>query len=1009
LQKGENAIAAGRQFTWTVGELTAAAQARYDAEYLLLRPGLAPAAEVSEQLSAAERDYDRVLVANQAISAAHATLEYACQHLPMCSNSLPVAANASRDWIQAIKSTLVLYELMSIPRSNKAAIEDIDLVRAAALQTERDIDALFRPWTGKRLDELIARAARDDAQAADWVAIKRALTWPGLSSSDRQRIWAAFNKLSIKLAQLKTIDRDNGEGEAGFAKSCEELAVLQRSIVLLQLAGIDPKRLEILENRLHSLSGRATAKDKVDPREIVALRNKLNAEYQQIAQGKLERNDVWSKERAAAIVPVFCEVDWLDTVEAAPCVGLRRQANMACWRWLAAEYLYLSHDDTTQLYSELARRYAEFAGGLVDQFVRFDSPQSAMRPSSSMPQVRVDERWSFVGMKAEARPTPQVLSPDGIRVRILPSPELDTCGATLLLTADPPEMPVGRGVVVILTNSGRSWHQPILFESSAGTSLDVLVAPAPEAITAVETLRLRTAATPQPIYLFVTNPTSETQQVVVEVDGIGQTTVSVTGGQTSRVVLPPSAEGQRALPTLLHSALTVVLRDPATNRVLLTKTIPIEVTSPPQYVRVTEARFDPGNDGKNCLSITLAASQMPPGPPCMVELVLSPEQIPGLVSMTGGRLRGALLPDGTPLTLTAEGLQLIDGAEESGEFSLKIDGVARAMTFVADFARRGDTTIPRQVARPAISLAAPAYALAGPEFRPVACVSQGPASATVAMRVGQTVSGLLVGQLTEKAPTPRETIVNAAATSDGAIALNVAIRDWTFSFDATGMVGPRTVEALLADVSGRHMAVARQTVIFDGTPADNVTFVHLPREVLVMKPIDVNILAADDVSGIDKVFVFLGKPVDGIPPAGAKLIEARQPPGGGSWMAQLPPCKEIGVIDLSVQAVNHVGLTLCTTQSLRIVDALAGSAASIAGVVVEGPRPQSQLTVELRNEHNAVISTAKTDSQGAFFFGELKPGKYNVVVHKSASQRRAQATVALEPAQSATVELSLAL
>ena len=58
------------------------------------------------------------------------------------------------------------------------------------------------------------------------------------------------------------------------------------------------------------------------------------------------------------------------------------------------------------------------------------------------------------------------------------------------------------------------------------------------------------------------------------------------------------------------------------------------------------------------------------------------------------------LRDGTPLTLTAEGLQLIDGAEELGEFALNIDGVERAMTFAADFARRGDATTPRQVARP---------------------------------------------------------------------------------------------------------------------------------------------------------------------------------------------------------------------------------------------------------------------------------------------------------------------
>ena len=61
-----------------------------------------------------------------------------------------------------------------------------------------------------------------------------------------------------------------------------------------------------------------------------------------------------------------------------------------------------------------------------------------------------------------------------------------------------------------------------------------------------------------------------------------------------------------------------------------------------------------------------------------------------------GTFRSAVTwpPDGSPLVLTADNLQLIDGASEQGEFSLTIDGVERAMTFAADFARRGDATAP---------------------------------------------------------------------------------------------------------------------------------------------------------------------------------------------------------------------------------------------------------------------------------------------------------------------------
>jgi hypothetical protein len=377
--------------------------------------------------------------------------------------------------------------------------------------------------------------------------------------------------------------------------------------------------------------------------------------------------------------------------------------------------------------------------------------------------------------------------------------------------------------------------------------------------------------------------------------------------------------------------------------------------------------------------------------------------------VTGGRLRGELLRDGTPLTLTAEGLQLIDGVDELGEFALDVDGVERALTFVADFARRGDATTPRQVARPTISLTANQYVLAGPNFQPTTHVTQGPSTAHLELRIGRLEGDALVTQLSHKSPSPRETMISASSAKDGAIALKVGLRDWQFAFDATGIVGPRTVEAALVDAGGRRLAVARQQVVFDGTPPESVTYFQLPREALAGAPLNVQVLAADSLSGIDKVSIFVGEPVNGRPPAGAQLIDATRSPDGGFWVAQLPPQKDLGPVKVGAMAVNRVGLATCIYESITIVDQLAAPAGSIAGTVSEGTLPQPRLTVELHDDKNVVIATMKTDGQGAFRFDGLKPGNYTVTASKPSSQRQATGAAAVQAAQTTGVALQLSL
>ena len=781
---------------------------------------------------------------------------------------------------------------------------------------------------------------------------------------------------------------------------------------LLQIGGVGGQSLAAAQIDIRRLAARYAAGESVAESELHEIEKILSSTYANLLSGVNLGDGSWSRVRAACIVPAKLEVPWLDALDRNPYVAWRRELETARWKWLAGEFHYRTHDDTVQFNGDVARRYATLVGGVNDSFLRIEGPSQLGRPSAVARQVHAAVKWELFGATtSSAVQNVSVFSPtagivlQGADVGSARN-HLATIDLALNATGD---ATLGSGIIVALQAAGRTWHQALPFDSTGGCPLQLLLAASSQGeALAVDVLRLRPATAPQSQYLFINNPTATPQQIVVDVAGVGQALVSAAPNSVTPVVFPPAA-APAVQGTAIQGAIDVRLCDAATKQTLLTQQIPVDVVSPSQYIRVVETRFEPNANGKNRLSITLAASLMPPGPPCVVDLVLSPDRIPGLVGVTGGRLRGELLRDGTPLTLTAEGLQLIDGVDELGEFALDVDGVERALTFVADFARRGDATTPRQVARPTISLAASQYVLAGPNFQPTSHVTQGPSTAHIELRVGRLEGDAFVTQLSQKSSTPRETLISVSPAKDGAIALNIGVRDWQFAFDATGLLGPRTVEAALIDAAGRRLTVARQQVVFDGTPPESVTYFQLPREALAGAPLSVQVLAADSLSGIDKVSIFVGEPVNGQPPAGAQLIDATRSPDGGFWISQLPPQKDLGPVKVGAMAVNRVGLSTCIYEAVTIVDQLAAPGGSIAGVVSEGTLPQPRLTVELHDDKNALLATMKTDGQGAFRFDGLKPGNYSVVVAKPSSQRQATGAAAVQASQTTNVALQLSL
>src|SRR5690606_7724263 len=139
----------------------------------------------------------------------------------------------------------------------------------------------------------------------------------------------------------------------------------------------------------------------------------------------------------------------------------------------------------------------------------------------------------------------------------------------------------------------------------------------------------------------------------------------------------------------------------------------VQIANPRDYVEVASASFTPARStgpGSNLLAIDMRARGAIPPPPCSVELVLSPDRIPGLGAITKGTSKGVLPPLPKSLTLSAAGIQLAGNADPNGVVGINVDGYARAFLLNVTFARYGDPSTPSLNLQPQIRLDAPGYA-----------------------------------------------------------------------------------------------------------------------------------------------------------------------------------------------------------------------------------------------------------------------------------------------------------
>jgi hypothetical protein len=449
------------------------------------------------------------------------------------------------------------------------------------------------------------------------------------------------------------------------------------------------------------------------------------------------------------------------------------------------------------------------------------------------------------------------------------------------------------------------------------------------------------------------------------------------------------------------------------SRVLAEETVPVGAAPASDYVHVVDARFDPPGAGENSRSkLTVKVRAVAPvvGPPCLVELVLPAARIPGLLAEGEGTFRAELAREGDEATLFAQGLRFEEGEEETGVAYLTIDGVPRALVLRTVFARRGEATRPHPESRPEVRLAAGIAARAEAPLDVGLELDRPPVGATVEVRLGGTVEGVFRTDARATIEATRQVIHINPRGPAGALALKAAVRDPVVTLPGVRVRGQRELRARLLDPSGREIASDSMTVAIGDQAPGRVRLVGVPKYARTGTTLTLRATATVPGSGIKEVVFFLGRPAEGKRPPDAVAVPARPlDRARTSWRAQvnLPPDRR-GPTAVSVQFASGVGLSAFDTAMVDVVDTIPVEPGAIRGVVVEGPRPQSDLEVVLRDAKGSPLARTATSRTGTFEFPAVAPGAYEVVAVKLTPPTRGNARVEVKPGSTseATIEMS---
>jgi hypothetical protein len=264
---------------------------------------------------------------------------------------------------------------------------------------------------------------------------------------------------------------------------------------------------------------------------------------------------------------------------------------------------------------------------------------------------------------------------------------------------------------------------------------------------------------------------------------------------------------------------------------------------------------------------------------------------------------------------------------------------------------------------------------------------------------------------------------------DGSLLFETTVQDWTYELDTRGITGTRSLRAKLLGPPPQSRVLQTQTmkIVLDDSPPEDARIRSVgglaipapdqrdkPIEILKASSFEIVAEALDKESGVAEVLVFLGRPVDGKPPQGVTPLRA-QPINDARtrWKARLPLADRIGIVEITAEFKNAVGLCSFDTVALDVRNPKppdqpgTDKHGKIVGKVTEGGRLQKGLEVSLKDDKGIDKAKTKTRDDGTFVFDDLPPGNYKISAVKEFSKSKDEKTVTVEAGKTTTADLAL--
>ncbi len=1060
---GERTASDSSVYPWIQDPLEEAAQARFEAELVLLGgAGYVPPGETGRRLQLAAERTEAVRSRADSVRALQRQLDAAFALLPAITPFVERTPTADSAWFEAIETCVKLEQLLA------AAPDDFSAAALPMAQLEDALRRLQRPFAADNLAALQVRLRRKGDVVPALNEAEAILATPLLAPEQREALWTATRACSRRLHE-ETLRQDEADANLSpvLLEAAHEPAPAERldatdaklalrrahiSLALLQLGGLPADVQATLTEQWQQTS--AAFGGDTGRAALATLGDALRQTWTQRVPELLASDaSPLQRDRLGQVYLPFDLAVVYDDAAPLPRTDLRTQQERSLLTWRADRIRYESRELTaldllsdkgTRYYSRAAAAYQTQAAPLPREAscqIISDPPLLRLTPQTT--QALPTLTFRGVAPPTEAIPLPvRVLTPDTTWLQITPGlPNAVALGADTLLRLPAPVLPL-----TVRLNPGAEGKPPqgVWLEAACGrrtvhyrlpVSLDavsdrieVLLSRNPQtAAEPLDELRLRPLKTRQSYYLYLHNPSAKPRKLVVQLVGSqgllpgGEAKVELGPKDTKPIHFGPAPTGAPpdGVFTDLAGDLQVKLLDPEDgNKVVDTRTIRVRVAAAADYTKVTDIRFTPPaqrdrglGSGQNKLTVTVQATADLTGPPCPVELILPAARIPGFLGVRAGTQRGELAPRGR-LTLDAENLQLADGAAEDGVAYLAVDGDERAYVFRTTFARLGDPTTPREDIAPALRLVTGRFGASGAASAVTLEVDRPPEGASLELSLGRYRNGTFEGDASYTRPTAKRQRIACSPTGPGgALLFEASTGDWQIQPETSKVVGPRVLRGRLLDKDGQAIRTEFATLTLDDKAPQAIHFVEVPRLAKKDAPLVLKAMADASLSGISEVFFFPGRDVQNKPPQGVTPIAGKPvDEAKTTWTATLPlHVEKAGPAEFTAQFVNRAGLSTFATVTIELIDGDPSAVlpGRVEGVVQEGAIPQPGLTVSLRDEKGVEKQTAKTDENGAFVFEKVTPGKYQLVTMKSATRRQGSAAIAVVADQTTVAAIKL--